>query len=144
MVETLNITHTTVPGNSAYVIPIDSTRGLIQGTTASIASGSTYLAPGTLRHRWAKAVVSYSVYCTGQNVTVNEQVLRGVAGTSADWETYGGTSVGQFTVTASATTTEREFTPGNSDFRILVTAGATGPTTLVVRIMVHFTTDRGF
>lgn len=139
--DTIVILHTTVPGNSAFVVPVDSTRGLIQGTQASIASGSSFLAPGTFRGRWTKGVVTYSISCTGQNVTVDEQILTGVAGTSADWETQGASP--SFTQVAAAATTTREFTPSAADFRLLVSAGATGPTTITIRLMVHFTTDRG-
>lgn len=131
---------TTIPGNSGLVIPFDSTRGPHGMTYAAIAAGGSYLAPGSMRGKYRAALIRYTVKTTTQNVTGDEQVLTGVAGTSADWETQG--AAGQYTVTAG-TTTVREFKPLASDWRLLFTAGATGPATIVVAGVVVYTPDYG-
>lgn len=137
----LSFNWTVKPGNSAFVIPLDSTRGLINGANASIASGSTYLAPGPNRGRWAGAKIMWTANCTTQNVTLDEQIMTGTAGTSADWETQNGSS-GTHTITAG-TTAIGEFKPLAGDFRLLVTAGATGPGALTMKITVVWTEDFG-
>lgn len=139
MYDDLTYVFTTVPGNNAFVVPWDSTR-VADMQAASLAAGSVYLAPGKDRGRFVKSVIAWSCETTGQNVTVDEQVLTGVAGTSADWVTQGS---GTVTITAAAAPTQREFTPGNADSRLLVSAGATGPTTIILRIMMFRTIDRG-
>lgn len=126
-----------VPGNSAYVIPWDSTR--LVPEYSSIAAGGAALAPGSFRGHRRRAMISYSVLCTDQNVTYSEQVLTGNAGTSADWDTQG---TGTGTVTAG-TETVREFRPLCPDWRLLITAGATGPTTCLVWGTVAYTEDFG-
>lgn len=128
-----------VPGNSGFLVPFDSTQGLHGSSVCKALAANP--AAGSLRMRWPRSVVKYSVECTGQNVTVDEQVLTGVAGTNADWTTQ--TAGGTFTVVAAAAPTLREFTPGLSDFRVLVTGGATAPTTLIIRVMAYETADRG-
>jgi hypothetical protein len=106
---------------------------------ASIASGAAALAPGRLRGKYPTPKIAYTVRCTTQNVTFDEQVLTGNAGTSADWETQG---TGTGTVTAG-TTTVREFRPEAPDWRILITAGATGPATCIIHATATFTEDFG-
>ena len=126
------------PGNSAFVIPFDSTR--LAAEYASIASGGAALAPGDYRGRLRNAKIGYSVLCTTQNVTVDEQVLTGNAGTSADWDTQGASP----SATVTAGTEEiAEFRPLAPDWRILITAGATGPATLIVRGQISYTEDFG-
>lgn len=126
------------PGNSAFVIPWDSTR--LVPTYASIAAGGADLAPGSFRGRLRSAKVAYTVKCATNDVTYADQILTGSAGTSADWETQGAS--GTATVTAG-TTSVHEFRPEAPDWRILITAGATGPTTCVIRGTVTFTEDYG-
>lgn len=128
MGKAFSIRFTVPPGNSAFVVPWDSTRGPEGISHASIAAGADLLAPGRKRGRFPRKLIIYTIKTTGQNVTVDEQVLTGVAGTSADWES---SATGTFTVTAG-TASPREFKTGGTDHRILVTAGATGPTTLVL------------
>lgn len=132
---------TTLPGNSGYVIPFDSTRGPHGMTYSAIAAGGSFLAPGGMRGKYRAALIRYTVKCTTQNVTVDEQILTGVAGTSADWETQNGAS-GTYTVTAG-TTADSEFKPLSSDWRLLITAGATAPSALVVTGVVVYTPDYG-
>lgn len=138
----LNITNSSnKPGNSASIVVVDSTYGLINGSQATMhASTGTYLTPGPYRNRWAGAIVRYTVACTSQNVTALDQILTGVAGTSSDWETQG--TAGTHTVTA-ATTTVVEFKPLSPDWRVRIDAGATGPATLVVRVSVVWGEDYG-
>lgn len=140
--KTLNITCSVAPGNSATVIALDSTYGLIYGSQASQhASTGAYLTPGKYRSKWAHPVVKVTAKCTDQNVTVLDQILTGVAGTSADWETQG--AAGSHTITA-ATTSVWEFKPEAADWRLRIDAGATGPTTCALRVSVIFpTTDYG-
>ncbi len=129
----LHLTCTTAPASSQSVIVIDSTYRTIYGSQASQNSSTgTYLTPGRYRNGWAKAVVRYTVKCATQNVTTLDQILTGVAGTSADWETEGS---GSHTITAG-TTTVVSFTPSAADWRVRIDAGATGPTTCVVHVSV--------
>jgi hypothetical protein len=132
---------TVPPGNSAFVIPMDSTRGPANLSYASIAAGSSYLAPGPWRGKLVPAIVRYSIKSTTENVTLDEQVLTGVAGTSADWESQGTDGTAQ-TITAG-TTAIREFKPLGHDWRLLITAGATGPTALVVVGELIFSSSYG-
>lgn len=132
MTPKLNVTCTTLPGNSETVVVLDSTRGLM-GSQASVhaTTGST-LTPGSYRNKWAKAIVRVTVKAATQNVTALFDELTGVAGTSSDWET---TAAGSNTVTAG-TTAEYEFTPKTADWRFRILAGATAPSALVVRVSV--------
>lgn len=139
MPQALDFTWVTVPGNSESVIPLDSTRGL-GSSAASLATGSPFLAPGPYRGRWSGAVVRFTALSTGQNVTVLGRILTGVAGTAADWETQG--AAGTMTITAG-TTAVHEWKPLAADFQLLVNAGATGPTTLVLKISVLWNGDYG-
>ena len=132
---------TTVPANNQVVVPLDSTRWP-SGPTAStsIATNSPLLAPGLDRGFLAGCIVRFSVLCTGQNVTVLEQILTGNAGTSADWETQGAS--GTIAVVAG-TTQPLEWKPATPDFRLRIDAGATGPTTLVLQIELVWGEDFG-
>lgn len=114
---------TVAPGNSQYVVPWDTTRG-IEGFLSTAQASNP--APGGKRGAFAGKLLRYTIRCTGQNCTVDEQILSGNAGTNADWETQ--ETTGNYTLTAS-TTAVREFKWLNGDARVLVTAGATGPTT---------------
>ncbi len=120
---------TAVPGNSQIVVPWDSTRGAANMLWTAVAAGAASLVPGPWRGKFTMAVVRYSILCTGQNVTLAEQVLTGNAGTAADWETQG--AAGAATI-AAGTTSVREFKPLAPDWRIMITAGATGPTLFTV------------
>src|SRR4051812_34062046 len=91
---------TLVPGNSGFVVPYDSTRDIADLSAVALSAGSAYLAPGRKRSQRMGAVYGYTVKCTGQNVVVDEQILTGVAGVAADWETQG---PGTFTVTVGGT-----------------------------------------
>lgn len=117
------------PGNNGFVIPFDTTRGPANMTWAAIAAGSAYLVPGDWRAKFSGYIWSYSLRATTNDVTVDEQILTGNARTAADWETQG--VAGTFTATAG-TTYPREFKPLTPDSRLLVTAGPTGPTALIV------------
>lgn len=124
---------TVAPGNSATVIPIDSTWGLAQGSQASQnASTGAFLTPGPYRNMWPRVTVAYTVATTTQNVTALDQELTGVAGTSSDWETG---SAGTHAVTAG-TTLPVVFTPRSGNWRIRIDAGGTGPATCVVKVTV--------
>lgn len=107
---------------------------------ASVATTAATVSPGKDRGALARMVWNYSVLCTGQNVTVLDQVLTGVAGTAADWETQGS---GSHVITAGAGATLVEFKPGCPDYRVRVDAGGTGPTTLVMQFMGTATQDFG-
>lgn len=135
----LDIVCSVVPGNSNFVVVLDSTRCLTN-TQADIATGAAGLVPGPFRNRWAGAHVRYSALSTTQNVTLLQQDLTGVGGVAGDWETQG--AAGSVTVTAG-TTAVGEFKPLTGDFRILVQAGATGPATSVVRLTVLWGEDYG-
>lgn len=129
----MSVNCTVAPGNSATVVPLDSTWGLAFGSQASQhASTGAYLVPGPFRNKWSKAIVNYTILTTGQNVTVLDQELTGVAGVAGDWETIAG---GSHTATAS-TTLPVTFTTRSADWRIRIDAGGTGPTTCVVKISV--------
>jgi hypothetical protein len=136
----LRVEVTTIPSANESVIVLDSTRRLHTGSTASLASGSTYLAPGKYRNAWAGAVVRYTVKATTQNVTALDQILTGVAGTSDDWETQGAS--GSHTVTAG-TTAVIEFKPLQADWRLKIDAGGTAPDACVARVSVTFGEDYG-
>ncbi len=135
----LEIVDTTAPANSQFSVVIDSTRRLFN-SQASVASGAAGLVPGQYRGAWSGAHIRYSALCTVQNVTLLLQDLTGVAGVAGDWETQG--AAGSVTVTA-ATTAVGEFKPLTADFRILVQAGGTGPTTCVVRVTMLNGEDYG-
>jgi hypothetical protein len=119
----------TVPGNSAFVVPWDSTRGIEGIIRVSIAAGGAGLAPGQKRGCFDSKIIRYSIKSTVQGFTLDEQILTGNAGTSADWETQG--AAGNL-VAVAGTTYPREFKPLAPDHRLLVTAGGTAPTTLLV------------
>jgi hypothetical protein len=135
----LSIDCTAVPANSAFVVVLDSTRGLMNPQT-SVATGGAGLVPGLYRSRWAGASVRYTALCTTQNMTVLEQIKTGMAGTVADWETQG--AAGSQTVTAGTTLT-REWKPLGHDFRLVVQAGATAPATSVLQVTVTWGEDVG-
>lgn len=135
----LTITSTTVPANSQFVVVFDSTRGL-QNSQASIATGAAGLIPGARRSQWARSAVEFTALCTTQNVTLLQQILTGVAGAAADWETQG--AGGSITITA-ATTSTGEWKPLAADFRLVVQAGATGPATCVVKAVLTRSDDYG-
>lgn len=137
--ESTSFTWTTVPANSQVVVPIDTTR-LGRGATTSIATNSAFLIPGTDRNVWNGACLRYTILTTGQNVTCLEQVLTGAANAAADWETQG--AAGSVTVTAGTTST-REFKPLAPDWRLRIDAGATGPTTLVLKCVITWGEDSG-
>lgn len=139
MRDPLSIDCTTVPANSAFVVVLDSTRGLMN-TQASVATGGAGLVPGVFRSRWAGGAMRYSALCTTQNMTVLEQILTGKAGAAADWETQG--AAGSQTVTAGTTLT-REWKPLGHDFRLLVQAGGTAPATSVLQVTVTWGEDVG-
>lgn len=129
------------PGNSQSIIVIDSTYGLSSGSQATMdATTGAYLTPGRFRNRWDGAIVSVTVKATTNDVTGLDQILTGVAGTSADWETQG--TAGTHTVTAG-TTAVWEFKPLAADWRVRIDAGATGPSALVVRVRVVWGEDYG-
>ena len=132
----ISVTWTVKPGNSESVIVIDSTRwpsGPTSGVSQHATTGS-FLTPGQDRGFLSKAIVNYTVKAATSDVTVLDQLLTGVAGTSADWET---TATGSHTVTAGSTTSVT-FTPTLADWRIRIDAGGTGPTALVVRVNITF------
>lgn len=130
---------TTLPNNSENVIPIDTTR-LANVSTASVAAGSAFLAPGPDRNMWNRAIVELTVKATTQNVTLLLEILTGSAGTSADWEAQG--AAGTQTVTAG-TTLPVEFKPLAPDWRIRVLAGGTAPSALVIYGTVDWQSDYG-
>lgn len=109
--------------NNAVNVLVDSTNSLAVATPSS-------LVPGPYRGRWANMGVKGTVAATGQNVTLNLEVLTGSAGTSSDWEIE---SSGTVTVTAGTTYSFR-WRPVAPDFRIREVNGAAGPTTLVCRL----------
>jgi hypothetical protein len=131
---------TVAPGNSQLVVPFDSTYGSAAMSQVALAAGSPFLAPGQWRGRYRGMLIRYSIRASTTAVTVDEQDLTGAAGTSADWETQG--TIGTFTATAG-TTFPREFKPLTPDARILVTAGGTGPTALVIQGAAMYTSDYG-
>jgi hypothetical protein len=136
MIDTISFTHTIPPGNSETVIIMDSTRwpsGPVS-TASQHASTGAYLTPGKDRGFLDGSVVVVTALCTTQNVTILDQILTGVAGTSADWETQG--AAGSHPITAG-TTSIWEFKPEAADFRIRCDAGATGPATLVVKVSIR-------
>lgn len=134
-VRKFSLTFTAVPGDSAFVVPWDSTRG-IEGIV--YASEAANPAPGPKRGRYAGKKIAYTVEVTGQNVAIDEQLLIGNAGTNADWETQGA----QVPVVVG-TRQSREFKHISTDGRILITAGGTAPATLVFRGTVQDTSDYG-
>lgn len=136
----IDFTYTQKPGNSGFVIPIDSTRGLVESTGGPILAGSAFLAPGSFRYKWPRRIVTWTIKAATQNVTLDEQVLSGIAGTSSDWETQG--AAGTHTITAGTTATG-EFKPLSPDWRILITAGATGPSACIIKITSTFSSDYG-
>lgn len=129
-----------VPGNNGFVIPFDTSRGPILGTQAAIAAGSAFLAPGDYRGRYSPCVVKYTITVTVQPVTLDEQLRTGIAGTSADWTSQ---ASGAAVVVPVTVPQPREFTVNGPDGRILITAGATGPTTVIIWGAVYQTNDRG-
>jgi hypothetical protein len=122
---TFSLKYTILPGNSAYVVPWDSTRGIEGIVYASEASNP---APGPKRGRYDGKLIRYTLKVGGFDVSLDEQVLDGVAGTNADWNTQTAT-----VTVAAGTTVTREFKPFSPDHRILITAGASAPTTLVFK-----------
>lgn len=142
--KTLNVTCTTVPANSQVVVALDSTYGLYLGSQATMdASTGAYLTPGQYRNKWPHPVLKITAKCTTQNMTLTFDILTGVAGAAADWETQGGAGVGSHTITAGTTSTF-EWKPLAGDWRVKYTAGADNPDACTVRIsMVNPTTDYG-
>jgi hypothetical protein len=141
----LTIHCTVAPGNSQFVVVFDTTRGLALGTQDAVATGTARLIPLSTdtkgrRGAFAGASLRYSALCTGQNVTLLQQDLTGVGGVAGDWETQG--AAGSVTVTA-ATTAVGEFKPLTPDWRVVVQAGATGPTTCVVKLAITWGEDYG-
>ena len=133
---------TVPPGNSGYVIPFDSTRGPHGMVQAAIAAGSAYLVPGPMRGKYAGFGYRITVYSSDQAVTLEEQCLMRNGNAAADWVTQGGAGVGSHTV-ASGVEFTGDFLPMGSDHRLLVTAGATAPTLLVVNVTLFRTADYG-
>jgi hypothetical protein len=128
-----------VPGNNAFIIPFDTSRGPIL-SQASIAAGGALLAPGDYRGRYSPCVVKYAITVTVQPVTLDEQVRTGIAGTSADWTSQAAGSAVPIAITVPVL---REFTVNGPDGRILISAGVTGPTTCIIWGAVYQTNDRG-
>jgi hypothetical protein len=126
---------TVPPGDNAFVVPWDSTRGILGLVYASEAANP---APGAQRARYDKKKVKYTIVCAGASASFDEQILIGNAGTNADWETQGAQ-----VVLADGVRQAREFKPIATDHRILVTAGGTGPTTFVYRGTIEDTSDYG-
>lgn len=124
---------TTVPGNLGYVIPFDSTYNLTDVLNrGALAAGSAYLAPGPKRGQfpnWTLKGVCRSV--GGSDIAVAMQSRTLNAGTSGDWETDSG---GTMTITAGGAGAPFHWHAAGIDFRLLLTAGATGPTSLLVEI----------
>lgn len=122
---------TALPGNSQIVPIIDTTYWQAGGTWGPAASAA---APGLSRGQLAGARITGSVTPTGQNVTITFQILSNPAGTTsaafeADVNVSGTSGTGSATITAASTFTY-SWLPVTPDWRIIITAGATGPTTL--------------
>lgn len=131
-----------LPGNSEYVLLCDSTYGIPTDAQA-IASSATDIVPGgDGPNSYVGGRLMGWILSTGQDVTAYFQIRTGVAGTAADWTTdpSGPGTAGVMTVTAG-TVSNFSWRPNARDFRILVVAGATGPTTLTAEANLIF--DRG-
>ena len=122
----LSYTLSTAPANSGTLYIIDSTTlsGNVQASAA---------APGPVRAHWqGKILVTGTIAVGDQDVTLYLDMLKGVAGTSADWETEVG---GTVTLTAN-TVYPLQWRPRGVDFRARIVAGATAPNTLVTKLQI--------
>lgn len=130
---------TALPGNSQIVPVIDTT---YWNNTAPWAAAASAAAPGKSRGALGGYRVTGSVACTGQNVTLTFQILTNPSGTTnaafeADTNVSGTGGTGAVTVVAG-TTQPFSWLPTTPDWRIIITAGATGPTTLRTAVnIVH-------
>jgi hypothetical protein len=132
----VEVVRTTNPANSQGVILFDSTwwHSPDKGWEASQhATAGAYLPPGPFRGRFSRAIVQGTVRLgAGDNCTLYEQVLTGVAGAFADWETE---STGTLTLTA-ASTTPIEWRPQGPEFRLWLVAGADNPASQTTRLSI--------
>lgn len=120
-----------LPGNSQIVPLIDTTYWRDTGNWPAAASAA---APGKSRGQLGGYRITGTVKPTGQSVTVTFQILTNPTGTtSAAFEAdvnVSGTGGTGSVVVASGSTQPFSWLPPTPDWRIIITAGATGPTTL--------------
>lgn len=109
--------------NNATSYVFDSTYGLVSAASAT---------PGPYRGRFAGMGIKGTIYATGQNVTINYNVLVDSTGTSSDWQAE---TPSTSTVTAGTPFALR-WTPVSPDFQLTITNGGTGPTKLVARLEI--------
>lgn len=136
----MEIRWTAVPANNGICVLFDSTRGPGLMSSAGVLTGSSFLAPGPHRGLYAGYGIRYTIRVTGNNCTGDEQIKTANAGASTDWETQGAT--GTYTITAGTTVT-REFKPMGGEWRLILTAGATAPTTVFFEAVIYPIEDWG-
>lgn len=118
-----------LPGNNGYTILVDSTRYLMEPRGPHTANPD----PGRFRGKWSGWRVEGGIATTGQDVTLLFQILEDRTATAAaSWKTDTTTAPGSgsVTITAAADAYRFNWMPNGSEFRVLVDAGATGPTTM--------------
>ena len=109
--------------NSATTVLFNSTYGLNETPTHTGA--------GTKRGVYAGYRCVVSIKCTGQNVTLYCSELD----SGDSWNIVNGSGSGQV-ITASATWASIDFAPESPDWEMYVTNGGTGPTTLLITVML--------
>jgi hypothetical protein len=121
---------TVIPGASETVLVLDSTRMKTPSAmpTAAVSGASSYLAPGPDRGQFVGMIVSLVVSPVGQPVTVRLQSRVGATGTSSDWQSDDG---GDITAAADSHT-PIQWEPAGNDWRVIVVAGGTPPSSLLV------------
>ena len=113
-----------LPGNSQHTYMLDTTYIGTESTTLS-TSARTTLGPSRALCTGKRAVGT--ILCTGQDVTCTFEILVG----DNTWQTDpdGPGTAGVKTVTATVVF-KFDWLPKANEYRIRITAGATGPTTL--------------
>jgi len=122
------------PGNSQYMMAVDSTRGLVETPTA----GSSRLAPGTLRGMWAGRRCHGTVAPAGQALTVTFLRMKDPSlTTNSAWEVDpDGPNNGTKSV-AAGDSWGFNYMPTAADWAIEFQAGATAPTSIAGQAVIE-------
>lgn len=128
---------TALPGNSQIVPVIDTTYWDNAPPWAAAASAA---APGKSRGALGGKRVTGSITPGGQAVTLTFQIMSNPGGTTsaafeADTNVSGTGGTGAVSVASNATQ-PFSWLPATADWRIIVTAGGTGPTTLRSSVVI--------
>lgn len=125
----------TLPGNSQFVMVLDSTRRLITLPTA----GAARSVPGSFRSVWGNGRVRGTITPATQGVTVNLLLMTDpTVTTNAAWS-VDTTAQSSGAVTAAAgTATLIDWSPRTPDWAVEVQAGGTAPSAIVIALKVEW------